>query len=83
MTTIREARISDAPGIARVRVDTWRTAYRGIVSDEHLNGLSCERAEASSRRWLASAESFWSDWSDTSDTSDITHPNPPGHACVP
>ena len=32
MVTIREARIEDAPGIAKVHVDSWRTTYAGIVS---------------------------------------------------
>ena len=45
---IREATIDDVPGIARVHVDTWRTAYPGIVPAEHLAGLSYERSEA---RW--------------------------------
>ena len=37
---IREANIDDSAGIARVRVDTWRTTYAGIVPDDHLAGLS-------------------------------------------
>ncbi len=37
---IREAGINDAPSIAKVTVDTWKTAYRGIISDEYLNNLS-------------------------------------------
>jgi len=45
---IREATLDDVPGIARVHVDTWRTAYPGIVPAEHLAGLSYERSEA---RW--------------------------------
>jgi len=39
---IRDTRPADAAGIARVHVDTWRTAYRGIVSEGHLQSLSCE-----------------------------------------
>jgi len=45
---IRQATPDDIPGIARVHVDTWRTAYPDIVSAEHLAGLSYERSEA---RW--------------------------------
>ena len=45
---IREARPEDAPALARVQVDTWRTTYRGIIPDEHLAGLSYERRE---ERW--------------------------------
>ena len=42
---VRRARPQDAAAIARVQVDTWRSAYRGIVPDEHLDGMSYERAE--------------------------------------
>ncbi len=42
---VRRARIQDAAAIARVHVDTWRSTYRGIVSDAHLDGMSYERAE--------------------------------------
>ncbi|MFN8079020.1 MAG: GNAT family N-acetyltransferase [Kineosporiaceae bacterium] len=36
---VREARIQDAEDIARVQVDTWRVAYRGIMPDSHLAAL--------------------------------------------
>ncbi|HWP95320.1 MAG TPA: GNAT family N-acetyltransferase [Syntrophomonadaceae bacterium] len=42
---IREADINDAPGIARVVVDTWKSAYRGIISDDYLNNLSYQERE--------------------------------------
>ena len=45
---IREARIEDAAGIAKVHVDTWRTTYRGIVSDEHLANMTYSNHE---KRW--------------------------------
>lgn len=45
---IREADPADAPGLAVVHVDTWRTAYPGIVPAQLLAGLSYERSEA---RW--------------------------------
>jgi ribosomal protein S18 acetylase RimI-like enzyme len=45
---IRRATHEDAAGIARVRVDTWRTAYRGIVPDEFLDNMSYEGNES---RW--------------------------------
>lgn len=34
---IHDATVSDLPGIAKVKVDTWRTTYRGILSDETLD----------------------------------------------
>ena len=45
---IREAILTDAPGIARVHVDTWRSTYRSIVPDEFLANLSYEARE---RMW--------------------------------
>ena len=36
---IRHARIEDADGIARVRAESWRAAYRGIVPDDYLDGI--------------------------------------------
>ncbi len=42
MFRIREANCDDAPAIARVHVDSWRTAYRGIVPDDVLAKLSYE-----------------------------------------
>jgi ribosomal protein S18 acetylase RimI-like enzyme len=37
---IRQATISDSPGIARVHIDSWKTTYRGQIPSEHLNQLS-------------------------------------------
>jgi ribosomal protein S18 acetylase RimI-like enzyme len=46
MLAIRSAQIEDVPAMARVQVDTWRTAYAGIVPDEFLANLSYERCQA-------------------------------------
>jgi ribosomal protein S18 acetylase RimI-like enzyme len=40
---IREARISDAESIAQVRVDSWRTTYRGLLEDEYLENMTPEQ----------------------------------------
>jgi GNAT superfamily N-acetyltransferase len=58
---IREAVPADAAAIAKVGVDTWRSAYRGIMPDERLEALSYERATERNRQRLESAESgsFW------------------------
>ncbi|MDR3440168.1 GNAT family N-acetyltransferase [Telmatospirillum sp.] len=40
MSGVRLARIIDAPAIAALEVETWRTAYAGILSDEVLVGMS-------------------------------------------
>jgi len=37
---VRAARPADAPAIARVHVDSWRTSYRGILPDDFLASLS-------------------------------------------
>lgn len=42
---IREASVEDAPAIARVTVDTWKTAYRGIIDDSYLDSLTYEERE--------------------------------------
>ena len=39
-THVRHATFADAPGIARVHVDAWRSSYAGIVPEEILSGLS-------------------------------------------
>lgn len=44
--TVRTAVISDAHDIARVRVETWRAAYAGLIADEVLEGLDAEREGA-------------------------------------
>lgn len=49
---VREARLEDASGIARVVVDTWLTTYRGLMPDEHLDKLSYEDKELKYRELL-------------------------------
>ncbi len=45
MILIRKAEPSDAAGIARVHVESWRSTYRGIVPDAYLDALDeAERA---------------------------------------
>lgn len=43
---VRQAKIDDAPAIARVNVETWRTAYRRIVPADYLANLSYDRRES-------------------------------------
>lgn len=50
---IREACETDFVGIAKVRVDTWRVAYQGLVPDGFLEGLSYQHI---AERWR---EVFW------------------------
>lgn len=49
--TIRTAKISDAPAIARIHVETWRHAYRDIVPAAHLAGLDIAARTA---KWTTS-----------------------------
>jgi ribosomal protein S18 acetylase RimI-like enzyme len=46
---IRNAQLTDIPAIAQVHVDSWRTTYRGIVSDEYLANLSYHQREVAFR----------------------------------
>jgi ribosomal protein S18 acetylase RimI-like enzyme len=47
---IREARQDDVAGMAKVRVDTWKATYQGIVPDEFLQGLSYQRVAENWKR---------------------------------
>jgi ribosomal protein S18 acetylase RimI-like enzyme len=51
--TVRRARPEDAGGIARVWIAAWRIAYRGLVPDTLLDGLSVEERRA---HWRARLE---------------------------
>lgn len=42
---IRKAILTDAKGIAKVHVDSWKTTYVNVVPDEYLNKLSYESRE--------------------------------------
>lgn len=47
---IRTASYEDAEGIAVVHVNSWKTTYKGIISDAYLSTLSVEERMA---RWKA------------------------------
>ncbi len=53
MAKVRPATIVDAPAIARVHVDSWRTTYRGIVPQHILDELKYEEREQLWRRALS------------------------------
>jgi ribosomal protein S18 acetylase RimI-like enzyme len=42
---IRKATLSDSKGIAKVHVESWKTTYANIVSDEYLKNLTYESRE--------------------------------------
>lgn len=52
-THIRRAAPPDAGGIARVHVAAWRVAYRSLLPDSTLAGLSIEDTEERWRKRLA------------------------------
>lgn len=53
---IREARRGDAPGIARVYVDTWRKTYDGILPVAFLDKLSIATQTKSWQRVIRSGD---------------------------
>jgi ribosomal protein S18 acetylase RimI-like enzyme len=52
LATIRRACSADAASVARVYVESWRTAYAGLLPDDVLIDLSLREQEASWRRML-------------------------------
>ena len=43
---VRRATAGDAPAIARVRIDSWRTTYRGLIPDAYLDAMQVEASTA-------------------------------------
>jgi GNAT superfamily N-acetyltransferase len=43
---VRRAAAGDAPAIARVRVVSWCTTYRGMIPDAYLDGMQVEASTA-------------------------------------
>lgn len=52
---IRPAVLTDAAGLARVHVETWRTAYQGLIQAATLESLSVAEREP---RWLQQIETL-------------------------
>ncbi|WP_078379269.1 GNAT family N-acetyltransferase [Sutcliffiella halmapala] len=50
---IRLAKPGDAPSIAKVHVDSWKTTYKGLIADSYLEELSYENR---ARMWAAAIE---------------------------
>jgi len=42
---VRKAWPQDAAAIAHIQVDTWRSTYRGMVPDKHLDDMSYGRSQ--------------------------------------
>ncbi len=56
---VREVEDADVPGIAAIHVRSWRAAYRGILSDDLLDGLSVSEREESWRALLSESGDRW------------------------
>lgn len=52
---IREATTADAAGIAHVKVNSWKTTYKGLFPDELLDNLSIEEETA---KWARNLDSI-------------------------
>jgi GrpB-like predicted nucleotidyltransferase (UPF0157 family)/mannose-6-phosphate isomerase-like protein (cupin superfamily)/GNAT superfamily N-acetyltransferase len=57
--TIRHARDEDVWGIAEIHVRSWQAAYRGILPDVLLDGLSVSERESRWRSLLAADDGLW------------------------
>ncbi|GAA4014146.1 GNAT family N-acetyltransferase [Allokutzneria multivorans] len=53
---MRRAAAADAAEIARINVNSWRRAYRGIVADDFLDAMDPEQRVPGWERWIASPE---------------------------
>src|SRR5690606_3137220 len=50
--------MTDAPGIAKVHVDSWRTTYQGILPDSLLENLSYEKRTELWQRNLSREDNY-------------------------
>ena len=54
---IRHAKVEDSPALARVQVDSYRTAYAGILPQAYLDHFTYEEQEQDWRKLLSAARS--------------------------
>ncbi|WP_339205651.1 GNAT family N-acetyltransferase [Paenibacillus sp. FSL K6-3182] len=55
---IRKACLEDAEGIAKVHVDSWKSTYKNIVSDEFLKNLSYDQRKNLWNRNISDKENY-------------------------
>jgi ribosomal protein S18 acetylase RimI-like enzyme len=53
---VRPATLQDASAIAKVRVDSWRATYRGMIPDTYLDAMSLEDSVTLWERILSAPE---------------------------
>jgi GrpB-like predicted nucleotidyltransferase (UPF0157 family)/ribosomal protein S18 acetylase RimI-like enzyme len=58
-TRVRNATAGDAPHIAEIHVRSWQAAYRGILPDSLLDGLSVPEREQSWNALLSDRDDRW------------------------
>jgi ribosomal protein S18 acetylase RimI-like enzyme len=56
---IREATVGDAPQMAILHIRSWQQAYRGVLPDELLDGLSVGERESSWRTLIEDDQERW------------------------
>jgi GNAT superfamily N-acetyltransferase len=56
---IRSATQDDAAAIARIHIDSWRSAYRGLVPDSFLDALDYEARAQRLRESLGRSSAEW------------------------
>jgi GNAT superfamily N-acetyltransferase len=52
---IRRASVDDAQAIARVRIECWRTTYRGMIPDAYLDAMDVDASTALWNRVLSAS----------------------------
>lgn len=53
---IRRATLADAAYLAKIHLDSWCAAYRGLVPDTHLHSLDYDRRTDDFRKWLEAGD---------------------------
>jgi GNAT superfamily N-acetyltransferase len=48
--SVRAATVHDAARLAEIHIAAWRATYRGVMTDEYLDGLDVDRAASAWRR---------------------------------
>lgn len=49
---IRQAKIGDEKELAKIVIDSWKTAYRGIIEDDYLANLNYQEKEEKQRKHI-------------------------------
>ncbi len=55
---VRKAILSDAKGIARVHVDSWRSTYKNIIPNEFLDNLSYDQRTSLWERNISLSDNY-------------------------